>query len=239
MKNSSNLENLQENELNLKNNELDLGEVKTDDIENDEITTDEVVKDVKVQKKKDKKHKNQDKNSVKKKKQIKWAITIICLTFFLSGLFSFASEFFIGKSGIVVAFIILFALVFISIIADIIGVAAASCSVEPFLAMASRKIKGAKKAVSLVKHAEKVTSICCDVIGDICGIISGAAVSAIIMKLFVSGASTMEFVTTILLSSFVAALTVGGKAIGKKIAMDNSQKIVFFVAKVLSIFSKK
>lgn len=226
MENSSGTENVQknENELNLKNNEV--------------VPSSNLEKETKKHSKK-KKNRVQDRNSLKKKRQIRWAIIILFLTFFLSGLFSFASEFLIGKSGVVVAFIILFALIFISIIADIIGVAAASCSVEPFLAMASRKIKGAKKAVLLVKHAEKVTSICCDVIGDICGIISGAAVSAIILKLFVSGASTMEFVATIILSSLVAAITVGGKAIGKKIAIDNSQKIIFFVARVLSIFSKK
>lgn len=198
----------------------------------------------KMVKKKDKKNKGQIKNLIKKRKQIRWAIIILFLTFFLSGLFSFMSEFLIGKSGIAVSFIILFTLIFISIIADIIGVAAASCSVEPFLAMASRKIKGAKRAVSLVKNAEKVTSICCDVIGDICGIISGAAVSAIILKLFagpfVADANTIvQVIVTILLSSLVAALTVGGKALGKKIAIDNSQSIVFFVAKILSVFSRR
>ena len=42
-------------------------------------------------------------------------------------------------------------------------------------AMSSKKIKGAKKAVSFKKNADKVSSFCNDVIGDICGIISGSA----------------------------------------------------------------
>ena len=41
--------------------------------------------------------------------------------------------------------------------------------------MASRKVKGASVAVKLKKSADKTSSFCCDVIGDICGVISGAA----------------------------------------------------------------
>ena len=45
--------------------------------------------------------------------------------------------------------------------------------------MNSRKVKGANVAVKFKKNAEKVSSFCCDVIGDICGVISGGAAAAI------------------------------------------------------------
>ena len=44
---------------------------------------------------------------------------------------------------------------------------------------------------------------------------------------------------SVLFSALIAALTVGGKALGKKYAMSNCQNIIFFVARTLSVFSKK
>jgi CBS domain containing-hemolysin-like protein len=105
--------------------------------------------------------------------------------------------------------------------------------------MASNRIKGAKTAVKLLKNAEKVNNICSDVIGDICGIISGALGAAIVLKIFSSGGINADTsIISILFSSLTAAITVGGKALGKRIAMTNSREIVYFVARVLSVFSK-
>ena len=36
----------------------------------------------------------------------------------------------------------------------------------------------------------------------------------------------------------IAAFTVGGKSLGKKIAMDNSQAIIYFVARIFLSFSE-
>ena len=43
----------------------------------------------------------------------------------------------------------------------------------------------------------------------------------------------------IIVSSIVSSLTVGGKAIGKRSAIKNSDEIVFIVAKIINKFSKK
>ena len=43
----------------------------------------------------------------------------------------------------------------------------------------------------------------------------------------------------VILSSVLSSLTVGGKAIGKKIAIKHANDIIYFVGKIISIFSKK
>ena len=119
-----------------------------------------------------------------------------------------------------------------------IGVAVTSSNEEPLHAMSSKKIKGAKKAVSFKKNADKVSSFCNDVIGDICGIISGSAGVAVATSL----ANTYNlniFYTALIVTAIIAALTIGGKAFCKKIAINNNHKIVYLTAKILSKFEKK
>ena len=112
---------------------------------------------------------------MKKKKRNNWPLIVTILAFTISLLFSFMSESIMPKVGIIVGIMILILFIFIGIIFDMIGVAVTSSNEEPLHAMSSKKIKGAKKAVSFKKNADKVSSFCNDVIGDICGIISGSA----------------------------------------------------------------
>ena len=126
-----------------------------------------------------------------------------------------------------------------SILFDGIGVAVTSCDLAPLLSMSSRKVYGAKTAVRLVKNAEKVSNICNDVIGDIFGIISGGCSIVIVLEIMKILPTVSQQIITILLSSLVAALTIGGKAILKEVAIKNSKELVMFVAKFLAIFSKE
>ena len=112
---------------------------------------------------------------MKKKKRNNWPLIVTILAFTISLLFSFMSESVMPKVGIIVGILISIPFIFIGIIFDMIGVAVTSSNEEPLHAMSSKKIKGAKKAVSFKKNADKVSSFCNDVIGDICGIISGSA----------------------------------------------------------------
>lgn len=166
-----------------------------------------------------------------------WTIKITVITFVLSAFFSFLSELTSTKAHISIAFILLFFLIAVSIVFDAVGVAATSCDLAPLLSMASRKVKGAKIAVSLVKNAEKVSNICCDVIGDICGIISGACTIAIVIKL-VGESQGADYWVSIMFSSIVAAITVGGKSFFKDIAIKNSKGLIMFAARLLSVFKK-
>lgn len=176
----------------------------------------------------------------KKPKKNLWAVQIFFLTFILSMSFSVLSELLLSNSNVLIAFTLLSTLLIIGILFDVVAVAVTSCSIEPFLAMAAKKIKGAKTAVKLIKNAEKVNNVCSDVIGDICGIVTGALGASIVLKIFAAGGTNYDTaIVSILFSSILAALTVGGKAIGKRIAITNDKEIVFFVAKIISVFSKK
>ncbi len=170
-----------------------------------------------------------------------WTLRITLITFVLAVFVSFITELASTKSNIVICFLILFFLIVIAILFDAIGVAATSCDVAPLLSMASKKIKGAKTAVKLINNAEKVSNICNDVIGDMAGIISGTCSAAIIFKMMAIDKVVNEYsaVFSILLSSVVSAITVGGKAFFKSVAINNAKEMMLFAGKILSVFPEK
>jgi len=179
-----------------------------------------------------------DKKSPKNKAKI-WALKITVITFFLSGVFSLISELTTSNSNLLIAVFIVLLLIIINILFDGIAVAVTACDSAPLLAMAARKISGSKAALFLVKNAEKVNNICADVVGDICGIVSGACGIAIVSKIVLLGATLSEFWITILISSLVAALTVGGKAFVKSFAIKYSKDFVIATAKFVMLFVKE
>lgn len=182
-----------------------------------------------------------DKQEKPKKKLSKltvWTIKIVIITFCLSAVFSYLSQITTEHAPTVVACMLLCLLIVINILFDAIGVAAAACDLAPLLSMSARKVKGAKEAVALVKNAERVSNICCDVVGDICCIVSGACTVAIVIKIVTQfGISAWETWVTIALSSLVAAITIGGKAICKEIAIKNSKDMIMLCARVIHVFT--
>ena len=118
---------------------------------------------------------------------------------------------------------------------DIIGVAVTASDEAVFHSMSSRKVKGASTAVNFKKNAEKVSSFCCDVIGDICGIISGASAAAIAVIL-VTKYHFDPLITSLVIAAIISTITIGGKAIGKSFAINKSNIILYGFAKVVSNF---
>ena len=175
---------------------------------------------------------------MKKKKRNNWPLIVTILAFTISLLFSFMSESVMPKVGIIVGIMILILFIFIGIIFDMIGVAVTSSNEEPLHAMSSKKIKGAKKAVSFKKNADKVSSFCNDVIGDICGIISGSA-GVSVAKGLASTFNLNIFYTGLIVTVFLVFLTIVFFSFCKRIAIDNNHKIVDMTAKVISKFDKK
>ena len=170
-----------------------------------------------------------------------WPFKVFILTVILSLFMSFFSQTTLLGVPIAVAVLILAVIILTGILFDIIGVAVAAQNTSDFAAMASRKIKGAKRAIRLVQQADRVASVCNDVVGDICGIVSGA-MGAVIASRLLTDAFTGGRVASILvscsLSALIAAATVSGKAVGKRYALSHSRNIVYAVARVLSIFDK-
>lgn len=176
----------------------------------------------------------------KKKKELvdkKWIFKIVIMTFIISLTFSFLSETTIPKVNIVFGILILILFIGIGILFDIIGVAITSSDEAPFHSMNSRKVKGADIAVLLKQNADKMSSFCNDVVGDICGIVSGTAASIIAVS--IAGTfNTDSFITMLLVTAIVASLTIGGKAVGKSFAINKSNYILYEVAKLISKFYK-
>ena len=166
-------------------------------------------------------------------KTIRWVVTIFFVTIFVSGVISLISDQIMSASGIAVAFLILLAIILLGIIFDVIGAAVTSAAEKPFHSMASRKVPGAQNAIKLLRNAERVSSICNDVIGDICGVVSGSASATIAAQVLTHFNFTWPQVVTLVMSALVAGLTVGGKAIGKTLAINSSTKIVHGVGRIL------
>ena len=173
-------------------------------------------------------------------KKIKyWAIKIFFITLLLSAGISVAAQAFLKDMPLIAAVFILLALIVVGILFDIIGVAVATCDETPLIAMSSRKIKQASYALPLLKNREIVSNFCNDVVGDICGIVSGAAGATISIKILLFATSFSDTLVGIAISSLTAALTVGGKAWGKKIAIKNNKKIVIYLGSVIHFFKFK
>jgi CBS domain containing-hemolysin-like protein len=165
----------------------------------------------------------------------KWIITIVCISFLISFGFSFICQMTIPNLSLVVGILVTLFFVFLGILFDIIGVSVTSADEAVFHSMNSRKVKGADVAVTFKKNAEKVSSFCCDVIGDICGIISGAA-GTTITAILVEQYQFNLLLTGLVIAAIIASLTIGGKAIGKSFAINKSAIILYEFAKFISNF---
>ncbi len=177
---------------------------------------------------------NLSKKKEKEKKGRRWVITVILMSFIISSLMQMIQAGLMSKVNLAMAFVILIVFILIGIVFDIVGVAVTSASEIPFHSLSSQKIRGAKESVRLIRAADRVGSFCNDVIGDIVGIISGSATTVIVTMIVYFGINISNFVLTTVMTAIVAALTIGGKAAGKRVAIEKSNDIVFFVGKLIS-----
>ena len=186
-----------------------------------------------------------DPAALKKERQkaVRWVITIFLVTILISGTISLLSDIVMANSTMVVAFLILLAIILVGIIFDIIGMAVATADEKPFHSMAARKVPGAQEAIALLRNAERVSSICNDVVGDICGVVSGSASATIAAQILSNFEFTWPQIVSLGMSALAAGLTVGGKAIGKSFAVNSCTAIVHTVGRLVHtvnhIFRKK
>ena len=175
----------------------------------------------------------------KKKKeeepQILWILRIFCIAIALSAALSLASETVLGSAGLVLAVLVLLAFIALGIVFDIIGVAVTAADPRPFHSMAAHKEKGAAEAIRLLNNAERVSSICNDVVGDICGIVSGTTASVIVLRLN-AAFSIHALLLSVVVTALISGLTIGGKAMGKTVAITKSTKVVFLVGRIIHLF---
>jgi CBS domain containing-hemolysin-like protein len=174
-----------------------------------------------------------------KKKLIDWKwITIISLiAFALSMLFSFIGETIIPNAYVAISMIILLLFILLGIVFDIIGVAVTVADISTFNSMAAKRVKGSELAVKFIKNANKVSSFCCDVIGDVCGVVSGSTGLSIALQIH-NHSQIDLLILVVVITAIVSTLTIGGKAIGKSIAIDRCNSILHGFVRILSIVYK-
>lgn len=166
---------------------------------------------------------------------IKWILKITLLAFILSIGFSFLCEMALPKVDLLIEILLIFLFILLGVLFDMVGVSVTSADIEPFNSMSSRKVRGAKTAVRLIQKADKVSSFCNDVIGDICGIVSGSA-GAIVAVSLSNHFSVSPLITTLITTACIASLTIGGKALGKGYAVNKNNIILYKFAKFISRF---
>ena len=91
------------------------------------------------------------------------------------------------------------------------------------------------------KRSPVLPRLCNDVVGDICGVVSGSASAVVAVR-----ALTMlnsETVAQLIMSALVSGVTIAGKACGKNIATGKATQIVHTTSKLIyyikSLFTGK
>jgi CBS domain containing-hemolysin-like protein len=174
---------------------------------------------------------------MKKKTNVKWIIKVVLISIVASITFTLVSAEVLGNAGNVIAFLVLALFILIGIIFDLIGLAVASAVPAPFHSMAAHRGYGATEALRLLKNADKVSSFCNDVVGDVTGIISGS-MAALIAAALLGGGTTDHLFFRLLIPAVVTGLTVGGKAISKPLAFNHNVAIVLSVGKIIAAFNR-
>ncbi len=177
-----------------------------------------------------------EKGYLQRKKYFRWTLISTLITFFLSYTINLISEVSIEGAPNIVAICVLLFIIFIGVIFDMVGTAVTAADEAPFHSMATHRVKGANIGIMLVRNAERVSNICNDVIGDICGIVSGSTTAVLVSHILIFEKGNLLF--GIAITAAVASLTVGGKAFGKGIALSRANDVVYAVAKALSVFEK-
>lgn len=171
------------------------------------------------------------------KKHILWGLFVTIASFILSIFILFASTSIFKSIIPSFAFLVVSGIILVGIVFDVIGISVTAADETPFHSMASKKLKGAKQSILLLRNAPKVSSFCNDVVGDICSVVSGAAGTAIVYKVFANSTNISFY--EVILGAIIAAFTVGGKAFAKNIGINNANYIVYKVGRVLAVFQGK
>ena len=176
--------------------------------------------------------------SGKKKSRFRWAVQVFFISVALSAVLSLVSNEAMAGAGLALAFGVLMGFILLGILFDIIGVAVTAADERPFHSMAAHKIPGAREALRLIRRANKVSSFCNDVVGDICGIVSGSTAAVIVVQLQ-DALSFHSVVVSLTITALVSGMTIGGKALGKTLAIEKSTAVLQLVGRFLHLFSRR
>jgi len=172
------------------------------------------------------------------------ALYVAMGTFFFAMVISANSQMLMADfDSLAAAFILLLLIILVGIVFDVIGVATTAAQEAPLHARAARRLLGARHSIWIVRNADQVANFCNDVVGDICGTVSGAVGASIVFSLSGHFPNVQIWIVGTVMTGLVAALTVGGKAMGKTLAINEADKIVIWVGYLMArtgkLFGKK
>lgn len=156
-------------------------------------------------------------------------------SFLLAIIFTFFSEFFASRlNSIILSLVFLVFIVLINIAADIVGTAVTAASHVPFNAKAAKRIRGAPHGLQLIRNADRVANLTNDMISDITTTVGGALGISIVVQIINLKPDLSKFWLNILITAFIAAVIVSGKAYSKKIALSHPDDVIFIVGRFLA-----
>ncbi len=166
-----------------------------------------------------------------------WALKVFLIAIALSAALSLASETTLEGAGIAVALLTLVLFIALGIVFDIVGVAVTAADEKPFHSMAAHREKGAAEALNLLHNASHVSSFCNDVVGDICGIVSGTTGAVIVVRIQ-NALGWNSVLLSVGVTALISGMTIGGKAVGKNFAIGKSTRVVFWTGRLLHFFHR-
>ena len=149
-----------------------------------------------------------------KKKNSHWPLKVFLISVALSAVLSFFSSTALAGAGIWIAALVLVIFIGLGILFDMVGVAVTAADPRPFHSMAAHKEKGGREAVRLLSK------------------VSGSTAAVIVTQLQ-RGLNTTSVLISIAVTALISGATIGGKALGKKVAINDSTSVVYRVARVM------
>jgi len=172
----------------------------------------------------------------KSEKAFVWPVKATLISLVLGFVVAFGAEVALTDASIAVAVVLIVVLVLVGVLFDMMGLAVASCDPVPLRSMASRKVRGARHALWLCNNAHKVSSIFNDIVGDSIGVITGVCGAALAYELAAGLTGLARILVSVAVSALIAALTIGGKASMKGVAIRHSKRIVLSIGKFMAVF---
>lgn len=164
-----------------------------------------------------------------------YIISVSAGSFLLAVFFFWLSQIISNKiQSLVLSVVFLSFIVLVGILADIIGVSVTAASEVPLHAKAAKRVPGAAEGVFLIRNADRVANLMNDVVGDIAGTVSGALGISLVVQLLAYWRGSSQLILNMLLTALIAAVTVGGKAYGKRIALVHADDVIFVVGRFLN-----
>ncbi len=136
------------------------------------------------------------------------------------------------------SFLFLILIIIIGILADVIGTSVTAASEAPFHAKSAKKVYGAQECLYLLRNADRVANLCNDVIGDIIGTLSGAMGIALVVQIMFYWPQGERVLLNMLITGFIASLTIAGKAKGKSLALSRPNDVLFFTGRMLAVWGR-